>query len=161
MTARWIGAAPRQRGSSEPCRLKQPSRGASRIGFGQHQAVGDDDRGIEIQRGERCLLRSASFSDTGVRTGNPCVAASCVDRRRFGRQAAALGTRRLGIDGGDVVALRDQLGKSGHREIRRAHESEAQGSPCLFQRSLPCCSLRNAMERLSRERWSMNSTPFR
>ncbi|MNS90089.1 hypothetical protein D3C72_1241230 [compost metagenome] len=29
MMARWIGAAPRQRGSSEPCRLKQPRRGAS------------------------------------------------------------------------------------------------------------------------------------
>ena len=34
MIARWIGAAPRQRGRSEPCRLKQPSFGASRIGFG-------------------------------------------------------------------------------------------------------------------------------
>ena len=34
MIARWIGAAPRQRGSSEPCRLKQPSLGASRIGLG-------------------------------------------------------------------------------------------------------------------------------
>ncbi len=29
ITARWIGAAPRQRGNSEPCRLKQPRRGAS------------------------------------------------------------------------------------------------------------------------------------
>ena len=35
MMARWIGAAPRQRGSSDACRLKQPSRGASRIGFGR------------------------------------------------------------------------------------------------------------------------------
>ena len=35
MIARLIGAAPRQRGSSEACRLKQPSRGASRIGFGR------------------------------------------------------------------------------------------------------------------------------
>ena len=30
--ARWIGAAPRQRGSSEAWMLKQPSRGVSRIG---------------------------------------------------------------------------------------------------------------------------------
>ena len=35
MMARWIGAAPRQRGNSEACTLKQPSRGASRIGFGR------------------------------------------------------------------------------------------------------------------------------
>jgi hypothetical protein len=35
MTARLIGAAPRQRGSSDACRLKQPSRGASRMGFGR------------------------------------------------------------------------------------------------------------------------------
>ena len=35
MMARLIGAAPRQRGSSEACRLKQPSGGASRIGLGR------------------------------------------------------------------------------------------------------------------------------
>ena len=35
MMARLIGAAPRQRGSSEACTLKQPSRGASSTGFGR------------------------------------------------------------------------------------------------------------------------------
>jgi len=35
MIARLIGAAPRQRGSSDACRLKQPSRGASRMSFGR------------------------------------------------------------------------------------------------------------------------------
>ena len=35
MMARLIGAAPRQRGSSEACRLKQPCCGALRIGFGR------------------------------------------------------------------------------------------------------------------------------
>ena len=35
MMARLIGAAPRQRGSSEPCRLKQPSFGASRMACGR------------------------------------------------------------------------------------------------------------------------------
>jgi hypothetical protein len=33
--ARWIGAAPRQRGSSEAWMLRQPLRGASRMGFGR------------------------------------------------------------------------------------------------------------------------------
>jgi hypothetical protein len=35
MIARLIGAAPRQRGSAEACKLKQPSGTASRIGFGR------------------------------------------------------------------------------------------------------------------------------
>ena len=35
MTARWIGAAPRQRGSSEAWRLKQPRGKVSRIDFGR------------------------------------------------------------------------------------------------------------------------------
>ncbi len=34
MIARWMGAAPRQRGKAEACRLRQPSRGAARIAFG-------------------------------------------------------------------------------------------------------------------------------
>ena len=33
--ARWIGAAPRQRGSSEPWMLMQPSTGASRNALGR------------------------------------------------------------------------------------------------------------------------------
>ena len=33
--ARWIGAAPRQRGRSDPWTLRQPWRGASRIAFGR------------------------------------------------------------------------------------------------------------------------------
>ena len=35
MMARWIGAAPRQRGSAEACRLRQPCRGASSTGLGR------------------------------------------------------------------------------------------------------------------------------
>ena len=33
--ARWIGAAPRQRGRSDAWMLTQPRRGAARIGFGR------------------------------------------------------------------------------------------------------------------------------
>jgi hypothetical protein len=33
--AAWIGAAPRQRGSSEAWMLRQPRRGASSIGLGR------------------------------------------------------------------------------------------------------------------------------
>ena len=33
---------------------------------------------------------------------------------------------RLGIDGGDLVALTDDLQQRGDREVRRAHENDAQ-----------------------------------
>ena len=53
MIARWIGAAPRQRGSFEACTLKQPSRGASRMGFGKQKAISDDDGSVGLERRER------------------------------------------------------------------------------------------------------------
>ena len=40
--------------------------------------------------------------------------------------APALGARRLGVNGGDVMALRQQFGQRRHREIRGAHEREAE-----------------------------------
>jgi hypothetical protein len=50
--ARWIGAAPRQRGSSEAWTLRQPSRGA-RAPARQDQPIGRDHRDIGVQRRER------------------------------------------------------------------------------------------------------------
>ena len=47
-----------------------------------------------------------------------------IDRAFFQRQAAPLGAGRLGIDGGDLMTLRHQLGQGRHREIRRAEKSE-------------------------------------
>ena len=44
---------------------------------------------------------------------------------------AAAGARR--IDGDDVVALADDLGKGGHREIGRAHEDDAQAHRCVLR----------------------------
>ena len=60
MMARWIGAAPRQRGSSEAWRLRQPRRGASRIGLRQDQAIGDDHGDVGAERGEALPLRLGS-----------------------------------------------------------------------------------------------------
>ena len=53
--ARWIGAAPRQRGSSEACRLMQPRR-ASQGWPGQDQTVGGDHDEIRAQAGELLML---------------------------------------------------------------------------------------------------------
>ena len=57
-----------------------------------------------------------------------------VNGARFQRHATPLGTRRLGIDGGNVVPLGDQLRQRGHRELRRAHKCEPQNhlSPVRF-----------------------------
>ena len=52
MMARLIGAAPRQRGSSEACTLKQPSFGASQDRLRQDQAIGDHHRRVGIVRAE-------------------------------------------------------------------------------------------------------------
>ena len=49
-----------------------------------------------------------------------------MDRGGLQLHAAPGGGRRAGVDGDHVVALADDLGKGGHREIRRAHEDDAQ-----------------------------------
>ena len=66
MIARWIGAAPRQRGSLEACRLKQPKRRFEHRRR-QDEAVGDDDGDIGAQRGEGGLV-GCVLKLTGVRT---------------------------------------------------------------------------------------------
>ena len=69
MIARWIGAAPRQRGSSEACTLKQPSGTRLEDRLRQDQAIGDDHRGIGADARGRPPAASAVFSDAGVSTG--------------------------------------------------------------------------------------------
>ena len=47
-----------------------------------------------------------------------------MDRRRLQHHATPLGARRLGVNAGDVVALRQQFGKGGHRKVRCSHKCE-------------------------------------
>ena len=56
MMARAIGAAPRQRGSSEAWRLRQPSARRIEERLRQDLAVGDDDADIGGEVGEGCRL---------------------------------------------------------------------------------------------------------
>ena len=60
MMARLIGAAPRQRGSAEACRLKQPSLRRVEHRLRQDQAVGDHHGGIGVMGAERLLRLAAS-----------------------------------------------------------------------------------------------------
>ena len=123
--ARSIGAAPRQRGSSEACRLTQPSRGRVEHRARQQQAVGADHREVRRQGGELRL---------GLRVLAACVACD-LQSQPFGRlvhgrsaelMAAAGGPRRLGVDGGDLVAGVQQRLEAGQNEAGRAHDHEAQ-----------------------------------
>ena len=121
--ARWIGAAPRHRGSSEAWTLMQPAPGASRIGCGQDQAVSGDHRQIGIERGEARLFvgvaqgsRSANFDAErfgAVMDGGPALALAAAGR-----------ARRLAIDRDDVMARVDQRVEARHREVRRSHEDD-------------------------------------
>ena len=105
--ARWIGAAPRQRGSSEPWMLMQPSTGRVEERLGQDVAVGDDHGGIEIERleGRRFLLAAQAF---GRAHGKAQRQRQLMHRRAAFLLAAAGGLGRAGVDGDHVMAGLDQ-----------------------------------------------------
>ena len=75
MIARWIGAAPRQRGSSEAWMLRQPRAGAVEHRLRQDQPVGHHHRHLGAERRERRLRRRRRASCAGVRTGSPSASA--------------------------------------------------------------------------------------
>ncbi len=133
MMARWMGAAPRQRGRSEPWRLRQP-RGRLQHRLRQDEAIGDDHRDIGAERGEvglrRLIAQGARRED-----GNGEAVGEAVHRRLLLVHAAAGGLRRAGIDRDDLVALAKDLGEGGHGEIRRAHEDDAQAHAWASRRA--------------------------
>ena len=150
------GAAPARQQGAMQIEAAQPGR--IQNGFGQQQAVSDHHRGIEAQRRKGGLFVGAF---QGKRSAN-------VQARRLGKfvhwaggglHAAAAGARRLGIDGGDVMALGDQFGQRRNREVRCAHECQAQCHQTAAFFAL--VSFLSSMARLSLERWSMKSTPSR
>ena len=70
MIARWIGAAPRQRGSKEACKFKHPSLGASRIGIGSIRPYAATIA-TSAARLLKTFCASASRKELGVKTGIP------------------------------------------------------------------------------------------
>ena len=108
MMARWIGAAPRQRGSSEAWPLKAPSRVPSRIGDGQQQAVGDDDRGVGAKVAKRLLLGLALQRHRRAHLDAEPLGLALHRRRRQLQPAPAGGARRLRVDRGDSRGRRRQ-----------------------------------------------------
>src|ERR1700693_3564974 len=70
MIARWIGAAPRQRGNKEACKFKQPSLGAARIGMGNIRPYAATTT-TSAARLLKAFWTSTSRKELGVKTGIP------------------------------------------------------------------------------------------
>ena len=141
------GAAPARQQGTMQIEAAQPGR--IQNGFGQQQAVSHHNSGIETQRSESGLFvgafqrkRRADFK--ARRLGE------FVHRAWCRLHAPAAGTRRLGIDGGNVMALGDQFGQRRNREFRRAHERQAQCHQTAAFFAL--VSFLSSMARLSLER---------
>ena len=119
MIARWIGAAPRQRGSSEAWMLRQPRAGAASTARRQDQPVGDDHRHLGPERGEGRLPRRLAQarrrphrqperlgprlrpgSAAAAARARPAAAAGCRRRRPRARRptsASSAGTAKSGV----------------------------------------------------------------
>ena len=125
--ARWIGAAPRQRGSSEACTFQQPSRGMARIASRQDQAVGDDHQQVRLQRAQRMPRVSAILQRFGLLDRDAaqpalrCLTGDWPRARVRGRRGGRAGCRRPRLRGAAPAARSD-----GTRELRRAGEHDPQ-----------------------------------
>ena len=128
MMARWMGAAPRHRGSSDACRLRQPWGGTVENGFRQDQAIGRDNRHIGLESAQRRgSLLGAKRSRRDDLDAKPQGRRMNRGGLRF-EAAAPARLRRPRIDRRHAMTLFDDLGERGHREIRGPHEDDTQWS---------------------------------
>ena len=121
--ARWIGAAPRQRGRSDAWMLKQPSARREQRRPGQDQSIGDHDQRIQLQILERLAGRGI-LEACGLVDRNPELERARLDRTRVQFLAAAGRTVRLGEDRDDAVLRPGERIQRRNRETRCAGESQ-------------------------------------
>ena len=125
MMARWIGAAPRQRGNSEACRVETAERKSIQDRFRQDQPVGHDHGRIgAVCAHRRCGVGTLQSFRRQNRQPKPLRFAR--DRARPQLHAASGRLWRARIDRHDLMSGTDDFQKCGHGEIGRAHEHEAQ-----------------------------------
>ena len=110
--ARWIGAAPRQRGSSEAWMLRQPSRGNVERGGGKYQPVRDHDQRIDLS-GAQQPERIGSLEARGLMNRQPEIERAALDGAEVQRPAAAGRAVRLREDGRDSGAARPAAASAG------------------------------------------------
>ena len=133
--ARWIGAAPRQRGSSEAWMLRQPRRRQRQQPGRQDQAVGGDDDRLGRGGGERRLRRRRLVGEAAVeaqaaRLGErqSVLEGERLHRRGLGLHAAAGRTVRLAEHEHDLVPGGVQPLQRDAGEFRRAGERQTHSS---------------------------------
>src|SRR5205085_2107632 len=138
---------------------------------------------IGAKRGEGPLLR-LSLQALRRQRGQALALGKQVHRRYLFGHASAGRSRRLGVDGCDLVPGCDERGQRRQRKLRGAHENDthcggsdlsppamriietvvARGlTPAYAVSSALACflNLRTMMSRLSRDKKSMMSLPFR
>ena len=130
--ARWIGAAPRQRGSSDAWMLRQPWRGSVEHVLRQDQAVGGDDH--HVGRGRRSASRAGGgivgeaaveAQAARLRDGDAVLERERLHRRRHELHAATGRPVGLAHHERDLEAGRVDAGQRDARELRRAGEDDA------------------------------------
>ena len=130
--ARWIGAAPRQRGSSEACRLRQPSRGARR---GPAAAAAARRRRPRRDR-RRAAANSACGPGRAASRGVRDRQAQALGRARPGRggRAGPAGRPgRLGVDRDQAwpAGSASRLGSTNGRAHDHQPQREIRSRPCV------------------------------
>ena len=163
MTARWTGAAPRHRGSIEPCTLIMPEPRDREQRVRQDPPVGCDH--AEVRLASRALLagRPRRAASSGCSTGMPCASATAFVGCRDEVLPASLRPIRLRHDARPRRAgSASRRCERRHGERRRAEVDDAQAGerhhlPARFSFWI----LRTIMSRLIPRRRSMNTMPSR
>ncbi len=114
--ARWIGAAPRQRGSRLAWMLRQPRGGIDEHGRRQDQPVGRDDHRVVRRRREQRVRRAG----VGVVAAVEPQAERLRDRRCRGARASALTGTRLNPEAATRRAGRAASARARPRGRRRS-----------------------------------------
>ncbi len=103
---------------------------------GEDQAVGDDDRGVEIEAGEMGEFGLVVAQAGGGAERKAEASGGAVDRGEGELVAAAGGFGGLAIDGFDVVAGLVEGFEGGDGEVGRAHEGEVEGGAHRWVRAV-------------------------
>ena len=133
MIARWIGAAPRQRGSSEACRLKAPSLGASSTSRGRIWPNATTTAASSPSAANAAISSGARI-EAGVRTAIPCASAKACTGEGVSFLPRPRGAGGWRVDARHLEPRRHDGGEADDRELRGAEEGEAHGQRRLAAR---------------------------
>ena len=124
MTACWTGAAPRQAGRSEKCRLIQPMPRDVEGRPREQRSVGHDGDRVEIESPQRDLERLLPRVPR-VEHREAGGEGALLDRAGAQRPPTAGGRVGAGDDGDDLVAAGEQRVAGRHRGLRGPGEDES------------------------------------